>query len=359
MKILIDIGHPAHVHYFRNLIRIMSENGHKFKITARDKEIVHALLEKYKIPYSNRGKGGKSFIGKLLYLFKGDFNLYKVAHKFKPDLFLSFASPYAAHVSKVFGKPHIAFDDTEHAKYGQLMYVPFTDVIFSPKSYKKDFGDKHIKFDATTELFYLHPNYFKPQNNIFELLGLKSGEKYIIMRFVSWNASHDKGQNGLTLKNKIEAVKVLSKHCKIFISSEEPLPAELEKYSLKIPFDRIHDVLYYAELFFGESGTMSSEAAILGTTAINISTSATLVGAFDDFIALKLLHVIPDNLRAITKAEEIVRKSDQKQISREKANNLAHSKIDLTSFLVWFLENYPSSIKNFRENQRYCKLFID
>jgi len=27
MKILIDIGHPAHVHYFRNFIKMMESNG--------------------------------------------------------------------------------------------------------------------------------------------------------------------------------------------------------------------------------------------------------------------------------------------------------------------------------------------
>ena len=28
MRILIDIGHPAHVHYFRNFVRAMEERGH-------------------------------------------------------------------------------------------------------------------------------------------------------------------------------------------------------------------------------------------------------------------------------------------------------------------------------------------
>ncbi|MDD1696935.1 MAG: DUF354 domain-containing protein, partial [Methanoregula sp.] len=36
---LIDIGHPAHVHFFKYLIRNMEKNGHVVKITARDKEV--------------------------------------------------------------------------------------------------------------------------------------------------------------------------------------------------------------------------------------------------------------------------------------------------------------------------------
>ena len=46
MNIFIDIGHPAHVHYFKNLIKIM-EKEHEaiFTVTSRDKEMAHYLLK--------------------------------------------------------------------------------------------------------------------------------------------------------------------------------------------------------------------------------------------------------------------------------------------------------------------------
>ncbi len=43
MKILIDMGHPAHVHSFRNAIRELEKRGHSVKVTARDKDV--ALLK--------------------------------------------------------------------------------------------------------------------------------------------------------------------------------------------------------------------------------------------------------------------------------------------------------------------------
>jgi len=67
MKILIDIGHPAHVHYFKNFIRIMQTNGSRFMITSRNKEIAHYLLKKHNIPFLDRGKGRRSVIGKAIY----------------------------------------------------------------------------------------------------------------------------------------------------------------------------------------------------------------------------------------------------------------------------------------------------
>jgi len=55
MKILLDIGHPAHVHYFKNFIKIMEDKGHQFLITSRNKEIEHHLLKQYKIAFKSRG----------------------------------------------------------------------------------------------------------------------------------------------------------------------------------------------------------------------------------------------------------------------------------------------------------------
>ena len=99
MKILIDIGHPAHVHYFRNLIKIMEAKGHTFFVSARNRSIVHYLLKKYNIPFWDRGKGRNNILGKLLYMFEADIKLFQKSLQFKPDIFISFASPYAAQVA--------------------------------------------------------------------------------------------------------------------------------------------------------------------------------------------------------------------------------------------------------------------
>ena len=53
MKIFIDINHPAHVHYFKNFIKIVTNKGHKVMITARDRDVAIDLLTKYKITFYN------------------------------------------------------------------------------------------------------------------------------------------------------------------------------------------------------------------------------------------------------------------------------------------------------------------
>ena len=49
MKVLFDLGHPAHVHYFKNLIELLQKHGHKVLVIARKKDVTQKLLKNYKI----------------------------------------------------------------------------------------------------------------------------------------------------------------------------------------------------------------------------------------------------------------------------------------------------------------------
>ena len=53
---------------------------------------------------------------------------------------------------------------------------------------------------------YLHPNYFKPSVKILKKLNLSVEERYVVLRLVSWDASHDVGQKGFSLKTLINLV---------------------------------------------------------------------------------------------------------------------------------------------------------
>ena len=45
MNILIDIGHPAHIHLFKNFAWEMQKKGHKILFTCRDREFLLRLLQ--------------------------------------------------------------------------------------------------------------------------------------------------------------------------------------------------------------------------------------------------------------------------------------------------------------------------
>jgi uncharacterized protein len=355
MKIFVDIGHPAHVHYFRNFIRLMQEKGHEFFISARDKEVSLTLLDKYRIPYFNRGRGSSSIFGKAAYLVKADWDLYNEARKFNPDLFLSFASPYAAHAAKFLGKRHISFTDTENARLGILSFAPVTECILTPVSFEKEFGQKQIFFKGFMELCYLNPNYFKPEESVLSGIGISVNESFCVLRFVSWGANHDLGQSGIPDNIKAELVFELSKRMKVLISSESPLPPEIAKYKIQVSPEKIHDVLSFASLYIGEGATMASECAMLGTPAIYVNTLTAGTIKKQESYGLLSHHWNFD--KVMHEAFEIINMADRKEEFQRRRHKMLCDQIDVTAFMVWFIENYPESARIMKENLNYQDKF--
>lgn len=343
MKILVDIIHPANVHYFKNFIFYMKSKGHEIIITARRKDVSHKLLDSYKLSYYSTGKGsfGKGAIGKFLYILYAEIYFFLFFLKHKPKLAISFSSTPVSHNSYLFRIPHISFDDTEHAKLNRLLYLPTTTKVFTPSCFTLDLGKKHTKIETYMELFYLHPNVFQPNKNIFEILGLQENDPYIILRFISWQAFHDIGENGISEEEKILLVKELEKYGKVFISSEGELPEDLSKHQIRIPVDKMHDVLAFSAMYFGDGGTTASEAAVLGVPSILISSSTTgyLTEEEEKYDLLYRFTGEEGTFdMALKRAKEILEDVNVKQKWREKRNKMLKEKIDGTSYFIKYVE---------------------
>lgn len=353
MRILIDIGHPGHVHYFKNTIKQLEEKNYKFKIIARDREFVKELLENLDLPFVNRGKGKNSLFGKFLYMLKADFQMLKESLMFKPDMFLSFTSLYASHVSFLLNKPHIALNDTEHSdKFNKIVTYPFCSIILTPNSYKNNLGRKQIRFNNVVEGLYLHKKYFKKNSNIRNDLNLKDNEEYVIFRFVSWNAHHDIGEAGLDIKTTKDLINLLGFKYRIFISSEGELPEEFKQYKISISPEKMHDVLAYASIFIGESATMASESALLGTSAVYINSLPLLcnikIGQEAGLIKhFQSSHGVVDYVSRLLKYPNI------KNLTKEKSEIMQKDFINPTNFLVWFIQEYPSSFEIMKKTPDY------
>ncbi len=356
MKIFIDIGHPAQFHFFRNFINLMIKKGHEFFITARNKDVTHQLLKFYNIPFYDRGKGADSIPGKIISLVATDILLFKLIKIFKPDLCLSFSSPYLAQVSWLLKIPSITFEDTEPSPWVHRLYKPFTNYILTPTCFNKNFGKKHIHFNSYKELAYLHPNYYLPNDNVLVESNLKTNDKYIVIRFISWKALHDKGNHGLTLKQKIELTSELSKYAKIFISSEDNLPQVLENYAVKITPERLHDLLFYSSLYFGESSTMAAEAAILGIPVIYLDKKErgyteelrTKYGLICQYSFSKI-----DFNDSVNKAIELLHDTSKKSNLQQRCQQIYKDKIDVNIFLVWLILNFPDSFRIMKSDSEY------
>lgn len=355
MRILIDIGHPAHVHLFKHFAWDMQRRGHELLFTCREKEFEVHLINLYGFKYKSFGKKYKSTLGKIWGLIKFDLKEIFTGIKFKPDILISHGSLYAAHASVILGKPHISFEDTFNFEQIRL-YKPFTKIILTGDYEHPLISSKVIKYAGYHELAYLYPTRFAPDKSILDELGVNEGDKFVIIRFISWNASHDIGHTGISLDNKIKAVRSFEHFAKVFISSEGTLPIELESNKINISPHRIHDAMSFASLIFGESATMVSEGACLGVPGIYLDNTGRFYTQEEEIrykLCFNFSESLDDQNKAIKKGIEILTQENSKKIWIHKKQTLIDDKIDVTAFLVWFIENYPTSIKVMKENPSY------
>jgi uncharacterized protein len=343
MKIVVNVNHPGHVHLFKNFIWDMQKKGHELLITATKKDVSFTLLDNYGFNYINLGSYGNSFSKKLINLLRIDLKMYREVKCFNPDIFVGMGAISAAHVSFLLHNKCIIFEDTENSKEQIRLYLPFADVVCTPSCFKDNLGKKQIRYNGYHELAYLHPNYFTPNPEVLKELKLEENDVFIVLRFVSWEATHDFGHTGLTFEDKKRAIAELSKYGRIFITSEKPLQKEFENYRINVSPEKIHHLLYYATLLYGESATMASECAVLGTHAIfcdyagrgytdEEETKYELVYNFHDERSM--------GKKSLAKALELLNYPDLKKKGREKRDKLIADKIDVTKFMVDTVEKF-------------------
>lgn len=338
MNILIDISHPAHVHFFKHAIRIWEEHGHVVKITARDKDVTLKLLDNYGFSYKSLSKIGEGFWGLSFELLQHESKLVSIAKNFHADVILEIGGTFIVHAGKLLGIKTVVFSDTEHAKLSNFITFPFATYICTPDSYKDDLGKKHIKYPGYQELAYLHPNHFSPNPATLSVADLDLTDKFFILRFVSWGASHDLGQKGLSDEEKLKLVDVLQEHGKVLITSEGSLPDALEPYQIHVSPKHIHDLLYYASMYVGEGATMATEAAILGTPSIYINPLGS--GNLDEIIhKYELIYHYPSGGLALEAISALARKADLKEAHKLRRRKMLEEKIDVTGWMVNFVES--------------------
>ncbi|MBW1897153.1 MAG: DUF354 domain-containing protein, partial [Deltaproteobacteria bacterium] len=219
MRILVDISHPAHVHFFRNAINLWQEHGHAVRVVARDKDMTCDLLKRFKIPFKVLSYARTGPLGWAAEMMVHTARLLPLVVNFRPHVMLQIGGTFVAPVGWLTATPTWAFTDTENASLSNAITFPMVDRIFTPKCYKLNHGAKHRRFAGFHELAYLHPRRFVADPSVLTPFGLKPGDPFFIVRFVAWQSLHDIDQKWFGAREKIELVKILAQHGRVFVSS--------------------------------------------------------------------------------------------------------------------------------------------
>ncbi len=345
LKILIDTGHPAHIHFFIPVIKQLESKGHTCLLVIREKECSARIADAHDLSYVSKGKGSYSLLFKPFYFIRAILKIYLSAKRFKPDILLSFASPYAAVVAGMLNKPHIVFDDTEADPLVHRIYKRFSSDIITPACFMKDLGVKHIRVDTYKELAYLNPRNFRPDPHFKKRLGFGIDEDYILVRLVNHGVMHDMFSKKWAARSKYDFIKKLAEAYRVVISSEVVLPAGLERYRYKLPEAEFHHAIANARVVVGESATVATESAVLGVPAIFIdyNTRGYIVEIENKYRLVKHFKPAADELE---KAEALVHEIMQSPADNDYDDNrrkLLSEKVDVAAFLVWFAGGYAES----------------
>ena len=356
MNILIDIAHPAHVHLTRNTFFELIKKGHYVFVTVKDIPSAKQLLDLYGIPYIYLGGKSDSLFGKALLQLKYNYILWKIVKRNKIEIAFG-SSLTIAQLSKITKVKSIILDDDDDeveplfVKYAH----PAANHILSPACTIRK-TKKMIGYSGYHELAYLHPKRFIPDVSVLDEIGIKPGEKYFILRFNAFKAHHDVGVQGLSIENKRKLIDLLKKNGKVFITTEREIDDEFKKYQLRVSPDKAHSLIYYATMLIGDSQTMTSEAAVLGTPAIRCNTFVGRISYLNEEESKYCLtygFLPKDSDLFFLKINELLALRNLKEEWARRRETMLADKIDVTAFYVWFIENYPESARIMRENPDY------
>jgi predicted glycosyltransferase len=333
VRLLLDITHPAHLHFFRNLVSRLRREGHQVYLAGRHKDILLELAAGYGLELDAFGRARPGLFSLGREMLQRQARLLGIIRRFRPDAMMAIAGTFIAPLGWLTRTPTYVFYDSEHATVSNLLSYPFATCVYVPRCYLGSIRWRHERYNGYHELAYLHADTFIPDPAVVAEAGLAPGETFTLVRFVGWAAGHDIGKEGLSLEQKVDAVRRLARHGRVLISTEGELPAELEPMRLRLSVTRIHDLMAHASLIFGEGATMMSEAAVLGVPSVYVNplTAGTLEEQEREYGILFGFRPA-DFEAAVVRAEAILAAPDREGW-RAIGQRIAREKIDVTEML--------------------------
>lgn len=369
MNVLIQLAHPAHYYYYKNTIANLRADGHKVIIALTTKDILETLVRDAGLDYVNVQPTlhRKTKIGYVLDMVMREIRILILCLKYHIDL-LTGSTVEVSSIGWLLRKHSINIGEDDAAVVGKYInaIAPFVDTRLTPDSCNNGKIENHsVHYPGFLKLAYLHPQVFTPSEEVVSKYGIDAQKPYFLIRFSGLRAHHDEGVQGISTEVAQHIIDLLSPYGTIYITSERELESQFEQYRLHInPLD-IHHVMAFATLYLGDSQSMAVEAAMLGVPSLR----------FNDFVGKKKIGVMeelehvygltygisshePERLYA--KIQELLAMPNLREEFQARREKMLADKIDVTAFFTYFIENYPQSAKEAKENkdnQEFWKRF--
>lgn len=341
MRVLFQLGHPAHYHLFKNAIADLQHDGHQVFVLIRKKDILEDLLRQSGMPYVNiLPSGKKSAFTLILRLWR----VFCFTLRHRVDVLVG-STPEVAQVAWLLRRRSVIMAEDDAAIVPQFIKAvrPFCDRYLSPTPCNNGpLESKTTHYEGFHKLAYLRPNRFTPDPAVVDRY-FPHDRPYFLLRFAQLTAYHDVSAHAHGISDEIaqKMIALLAPHGQVYITSERPLSPQLEPYRLHInPLD-IHHIMAFASLYIGDSQSMAVEAAMLGTPSIRFNDFAGKIGVLEELEhKYRLTYGIPSSQpeQLYQKIEELLDSKNLRETFRARRDAMLKDKIDVTAFLVEVIE---------------------
>jgi len=278
MRMLFFLGHPAHYHLFKHVIRRFLDQGARVTVVIVKKDVLETLVagENWDVvnlaPEGRRMPGVPFLLAGPVLLWRTESRLFRLVRELRPAVMVG-TERTLAHIGLLLGIPSVIFnEDDTGATPENILFYPFATCLMLPGCCDAGkWTKRRASYPSYHELAYLHPELFAPEPTIARGLASEDGGRYFLLRLVSLTASHDVGKRGIDNELAGELIAFLSSRGRIHITAERPLPPQFEPYRIQVDPRDMHHVLAGADLLVGDSQTMAAEAMVLGTPSVRIN----------------------------------------------------------------------------------------
>jgi len=269
-KILVGITHYPHVNFFKHAVRILQGLGYfdlELVVQPRGRLVSIVERELPDVPRSLWGQHRSSLIAKLVDTAQTEARLLSHYRRRRFDVVTGVRNVTLTHVAWIYRRPSVVFEDDIEYKLGFLAYKPLATRVVMPASIPYE-GRNVVKYRGFKELAYLHPKYFKPDEQALAEYGLRPG-RFVFVREVS----------GTSLNYRHIEQGALARVCPSLRDMGFGIVLSLENKTLRAlfkdqciileePVRDIHSLLHFAALTISSGDSMARESCLVGTPAI-------------------------------------------------------------------------------------------
>jgi len=345
---LFYLGHPAHYHLFKGAINDLIQKRVTVSVVIKKKDVLENLVKAEGWEYITLVGNPKSH--QLIVRF---YNIFRLLYLwlivfFRGRTLLIGSAAELALIGRTLKRESLVFfeDDLNEVPLFAKLAGPNASMLICPISCSAGkWESRSFKYPSYHELAYLHPNNFTP--DITRLpSAIDTKRPFYILRFSDLQAYHDVGKSGITDEVAIQLIAILESHGQVFITSERKLSASLERYRISISPELIHHALYFADLFIGDSQTMTAECAVLGTMSFRYNGFVGRLGYLEELehkydLTKGVLANDPHDLISLVSQYLEAPYSNEEMTMRRK--RMLSEMVDLNELLKWLIEKYPDS----------------